>query len=459
MIEWGVFLAVCLVVLFMVYRLIRENNKGVFSKLYFDNNGTTEPRVEVLDAMREAAYMGNPSSDYSDVAANKITELKKEIHDWTDTNPETHEIIINSGASEGNNFIIRSTIEKNTRIEKPHIIISATEHKTSIGCVDQLVKQNRATATYIAPNAYGQISAKDVADAITPETVLITIMHANNEIGNKNDLYLIGMEAEKHGILFHSDVVQTFGKYKIPMNSYNLSAITMSFHKMYGPNGIGIIVLKKSPITNLEAQISGSQNNALRGGTENMQAIAGAAEAMRLTLSDRPQKNEKLRAMKKQIVDCLQENFNIDKFENYFGLSDDAIPFVAGPKPFSVVFLGPVSGSGLPIELEPNTDSRAGSLPNTLLVSFLKVPQSGQPEYKNFCNLKLKKELKKQGVIVSIGSACNTKETGPSHVLRAIRAPYIIRCGVIRITLGDNNTPSQTAQLCNIILNSVRLQL
>lgn len=456
LIEWGVFLAVCLVIVFVLFK---RKDHGVFSRMYFDNNGTTEPRVEVLDAMREAAYMGNPSSDYSDVAANKISELKAEIHKWTDTSPETHEIIINSGASEGNNFIIRSVVDKHRHPETiPHIIISATEHKTSIGCVDQLVKQGRCTATYIAPNMYGQISAEDISRAITPETVLITVMHANNEIGNKNDLYLIGMEAANRGITFHSDVVQTFGKYVIPMTSYNLSAITMSFHKMYGPNGIGVVVLQKRLADELEAQISGSQNMGLRGGTENMQAVSGALVAMRLTLLDRPQKNEKLRAMKRSIVNCLQSHFNIDKFADYYNLDDNTIPNIVGNKPFSVVFLGPVTGSGLPIEIEPGTDSRAGSLPNTLLISFLKQPTPGE-KYDNFCNLKLKKELKNHGVIVSIGSACNTKETGPSHVLRAIRAPYIIRCGVIRITLGDNNTLSQTYSLCRILTDCVHKQL
>lgn len=461
LLEWGVFLAVCLIVLY-VYN--RGPPKGVFQKMYFDNNGTTEPRVEVLDAMREAAYMGNPSSDYSDVATNRIGELKAEIHKWTGTNSETHEIIINSGASEGNNFIIRSVVDKHRHHEvRPHVIISATEHKTSIGCVDQLVKLGRCTATYIVPNISGQISAEDVSRAITPETVLITVMHANNEIGNKNDLYLIGQEAARRGITFHSDVVQTFGKYAIPMTSCNLSAITMSFHKMYGPNGIGVVVLQKGLADKLEAQISGSQNMGLRGGTENMQAVSGALVAMRLTLLDRPTKNEKLRSMKRSIVNCLQSHFNIDKFADYYDRDDDTIPNIVGTKPFSVVFLGPVTGGGLPIEIEPDTDSRAGSLPNTLLISFMKQPTQeeleGKKKYDNFCNLKLKKELKNHGVIVSIGSACNTKETGPSHVLRAIRAPYIIRCGVIRITLGDNNTLSQTSQLCRILTDCVHKQL
>lgn len=475
MIEWGIVFVVSLLIIYLIFRSRTKteelrNPNNVFSNLYFDNNGTTQPHAGVLVAMRNAAYLGNPSAGYSSTANDIINTLKARIHNWTNTSPKTHGIIINSGASEGNNYVIRGVVDKywrdqisfsrpDTEVLVPHIIISATEHKTSIGCVDDLVQLRRCTVTYIAPRETGVISANDVAEVIVPQTVLITVMHANNEIGNKNDISAIGRLARSRGILFHSDCTQTFGKYAIPVEEYGVDIITASFHKMYGPNGIGIVLYNNAAI--LEAQISGSQNNGLRGGTENMQAIAGASAAMPITLHDREYKNNLLRAMKAQIVNCFIHNFNIDKFMNYFGKDDSTIP---GPLkdakfPLSVMFLGPVDSKGLPVEtMGAYGDSIiSGVLPNTLLVSFNRVVVD-PTSYKNFCNLKLKKELADHNVVVSIGSACNTKETGPSHVLKAIRAPYIVRCGVIRITLGDYNTPAQVKKLCEILVRSAYLQ-
>lgn len=445
------------VVLVILLIMNRENFKNFWGKdvnvfnMYFDANGTTPPHKEVVEIVRKTSYVGNPSSSYSSYAKDIIQNLKNSIHNHTNTSPDTHEIILTSGASESNNLLIRGLVDDYwMKFPKsnvlPNIILSTVEHKTSILCAEQLAKLGRCEVNFVNVDPDCTVNPDNVNKLINANTILVSIMHANNETGSKNDISRIGEICAKRNITFHSDVVQTFGKYPIQMNLWKVNAISMSFHKMNGPNGIGILCVSKSSIP--LAQICGTQNNNIRGGTENTPAAAGALIAMNVTLANRFNKNARLADFKKQIINCISSYCGVVHFNEFVGKSDafraEGIIPQQGKK-LMAVFLGPVGSSGFPVD---SSSAVSGSQPNTILVSFVK-PWS--ENYKNFCNLKLKKALQDEGVIVSIGSACNTEVSGPSHVLKALNAPFIIRCGVIRISLGDHNTQSEVKKLCDIL--------
>jgi len=445
------------ILVILAYLLFRPSSESIYDKIYFDNNSTTQPHKDVVKAVANAAYLGNPSASYSFGARIEQDKLRSKVLKWCGVTDDTHLCIVTSSASESNNLIIKSIVDAagfsstmsvfareklQTPNNKPHVIMSSIEHKTSIDCINKLVDEGRATVTFIAPNIYGQVNPADVAAAIQPSTVLITIMHANNELGTINDIQSIGAIANNNKIPFHTDVVQTFGKVPPEMPKMGINALSMSFHKMNGPMGIGCLVLDKTLASNIDAQIAGSQNEHLRGGTENIPAIAGAAVAMDITHKNRLEKNLHLEEMKDMIMSELSDYFIFDKYSDYANKSDDdALNMVkskvSNDKAKAIVVLGPTDDMGRP-------DGNL-TLPNTILLSV--VNMSGD-KYQRFCNIKLKSDLAAMGVMISIGSACLTSAKGPSHVLKAINAPFIIRCGVVRISLGDYNTKAQVKEFC-----------
>lgn len=444
----------------MIFR--RQNTQN---RLYFDNNGTTMPHKEVVQAVAQNSYLGNASATFSTGARQVMDNCRTAIRNWLEISPQ-HKIIFTSGASESNNLIIRSLVDQYWRINKskPHVIISQTEHKTSIDCCKILESDDRVDYVMIAPRIDGIIDPMAVQAAIRPNTCLISIMHANNELGSINSIGQIAKIAKLNNIPFHTDAVQTFGKYKIPMQ--NVSALSMSFHKMYGPPGIGVLVI--DPSVEMKAQIAGSQNYSLRGGTENIPAIAGVLKTMEITLTNRKSKNNHLLAMKTYVINRLRQEFNVGNFRSYAGKPDSYRPIVSNivQHDREVVFLGPTEptiGSGGKLEALP---SKLYTVPNTLLFSIVlyNTPESfanisdSKGRGRRFCNIELKKALDKRGVAISIGSACNATSDHPSHVLRAIRAPFIIRCGVMRISFGDHNMLEECKKMCDILVPTINEQ-
>lgn len=467
MIEVIIVIVIILIVLFLWSKRTAPN---VFnSNIYFDNNGTTQPHAEVVKAMTDASYLGNASASYAWEAKQKIDELKKKISNWCNAPLEQYDIIITSGASEANNFIIRGVIDSWTgnrsaahSSARPHIIMSSFEHKTSLDCAKQLELEGRAFVTLVKPDMFGNINANDIESAITPQTVLISVMHANNELGNIINIRDIAAVSHRNNVPFHTDAVQTFGKMKIPMSDWGITALSMSFHKLHGPLGIGALIIERKMAATMPAQIAGSQNNYLRGGTENMPAIVGANVAMDITHTNRAEKNAHMLKMKQIIVHGLTEHFSRMSFADFVGKTDeDAEAMLATmpvcqaltPKctdPKGIVFLGPIGANGLPND---------NTLPNTLLVSVVNLHGSRDgSKYPRFCNIKLKSDLATTGVIVSIGSACQTGEKGASHVLHQLRAPFVIRCGVVRISLGDFNTEADAHEFVKKFAESAYLQ-
>lgn len=401
--------------------------------IYLDNNATTKLCKKAKEAMLLwLESKSNPSAD--SIIANQSKILLKRSRNFVKSHcgAKDFTVVFTSGASESNCFILRACVEayRKHKNKTPHIITSATEHKSITKCCTSLRDNNKADITFIQPNAYGCILPELIAKSIRPNTALISIMYANNELGCINDVKRIGEIAHEKNIPFHTDATQSFGKFKMHMNRDNIDALSMSFHKLYGPMGLGMLIIKDSFVKGygLCGQISGTQQDELRGGTENIPSIAGGIAAIRHTFSNRLNKNKKLFKMRTRIVDNISKQIPRGYYKTYFSQNPS--------NRNEFLTLGP----------EKNV------LPNTLLLSFVK--NIGKP----FCNVKLKKELNKKNIIISVGSACSTSSTKASHVLRAIKTPPVVFKGVIRISLCDENTLKEIDVFVRELVKSVKKQ-
>lgn len=408
--------------------------------IYFDNNATTlicEPAKKVHTDWL-SCYNASSDSKISKPARLLLENAKDTVLAQCNVSSATHTALFTSGATESNCFIIRSCVkaykkkilENNSELI-PHVIISETEHHSIIECVKDLSDTGDIEVSYIKPTIFGNILPEDVEKEIKSNTCLITIMFANNEIPIINNIEEIGKVAHKHRIPLHSDCVQIFGKYKIDINKNNIDALSASAHKFYGPKGIGLLIINNKLIEgyNLTAEISGSQQKGLRGGTENIAGIASMIAALKWAFINRKKKNQRLFELRDYLIECLNKKFKIGDYLNYIKEQDS--------EPLEIVLLGP-----------PN-DKKGFILPNTILLSVCK--NKGRP----FCNVELKKFLDSKNCIVSIGSSCLTQSDKASHVLSAINAPPVIKRGVIRISFNDYNTFLEIDKFVNILEISI----
>lgn len=418
---------------FVLYYLTKK--PGIYQKYYyFDANGTTPIHDSALKAYNDSAYLGNASAEYADEAREIIKEATDCLRDWLNHPDLT--VVFNSGASEGNNQVLNSFAVDNKRVEQgpfpvPHFILSSIEHKTSLECAKHLESRGQIQVSYVHPNSEGIITAEDVAREIRPTTHLISVMAANNETGNINDIYGISRLAQQNGIKYHCDAVQMVGKFPIDM-SQGPDIITGSFHKFHGPSGCGFVAFNPQSCK-IMCQIHGSQFGGLRGGTENVPAIAAALVAMRETFSDRNTKNSRMRKMRNMLLGELIKpytctNMRVLDVKSVRGQPEDYVP--------------PVELAVIPIT---NIDN---SVPNTLAISFCS-------NRKLLCKIDMRDSLKEKGIIVNIGSACNSSQT-PNHVMEALRLPRLVRAGYIRISMSDYNTESEARYLASSLRKVIR---
>lgn len=403
--------------------------------VYFDNNATTfQCKESIKQKLAWEKQVANPSgsSQYSVHARALIDSAIKFVQKLC--NAYDYSVIFTSGATESNSTIIRSAIDawyRKSRDIKPHVILSSTEHMSLILTARALVDTGHITLTLIQPNSYGQISPKAVASAIQDNTCIVSIMGANNETGAINPISKISEECHKRKVPFHSDCVQLFGKHRLDLPALGIDAMSVSFHKLYGPTGVGMLVIRNSFMKgyNLQGQIAGSQQGGFRGGTENVAGIAGGLAAMRHNFSERAAKNKHLSLLKNTLLSSIDEFIPVRQ-----GVKLSELPLHESKQ--YVVVIGP-----------PITSS--SSLPNTVLFSVVDGTR-------NLCNGKLKSALEKAGFIVSIGSACNTESKHASHVLQAVGAPPEVKRGTLRISFGDYNTVAQAKKFGNILHKCLR---
>jgi cysteine desulfurase len=407
--------------------------------LYFDNNGTTrtcDPARRLMESWIQSCSNPSGSSVLSVASQQMIQKFKEQIWKLCGIKPGDYEILITSGATESNCSILRMVEEACAKLKrKPHIIASSLEHKSILQCLQNLEEAKRIDYTLVNPNIYGVVDPEDIKAAIQPNTVLITVMYANNELGTLNPISKIAEVAHAAKIPFHTDAVQMFGKTPMQIGKMGLDAVTVSFHKLYGPPGIGLLIMRQSLIKGygLQSIISGTQQGGLRGGTESTVLIAGAVGALLDTFSKRDQKNKHLKNLRKRFLEQLEKFCDVVSYCDLLAQTK-AMEESKNNGRMRVCILG-----------HP-TDT----MPNTVLLSF--IPPAPQV----FCNVKFKKLLEDKKIIVSIGSACNTTSKKASHVLDAIEAPPLIKRGVLRISFGDQNTMEEITKLTDALKKSLK---
>lgn len=404
--------------------------------IYFDNNATTIPPSTVVKEMDKWVGTGNPSSPCCP-SHMMLVEAKEYMYNHLGVSPRQYDLVWTSGASESNALFIRSVAENykaHTGII-PHVIVSSIEHKSILNLCETLEHLSCFTYTAIKPDIYGKICPADIENAIEYNTCLVSIMWANNELGTINNIPAIAAMCKRKHVAFHTDATQAFGKFNLPLKP-PIDGMSISFHKAYGPPGVGMLAIHKR--MKLHPQIAGMQNSGIRGGTENVPGIAGAIEGMKYTFGPpgRAEKNARLASMRDAIIDGLSKKWPLLPYEIQL---TDRRPDEKNPVELAI--LGPSPFNNVP------------GLPNTILLSVVK-----NYGYR-FCNIKLKDDLFKKNIMVSIGSACNTSTFGPSHVLDSISAPDRVNCGVVRISLGDQNNMDEVKVFIDAFIECVSYQL
>lgn len=421
--------------------------------IYLDNNATTIMPVTVMRAFLNWCNKGNPSSGYASAkeARAMMTEFREYIGNLCGIDPccsenrdvnasndrqRQYKIIFTSGASEANCMALGGIVDAYAEVTNklPHIVISAVEHKSLLDMALSYEARGRAAVTYIAPTRSGHIRPEDVEAAITPNTCIICVMHANNETGAINDIRRIGAIAHKHNVPFHSDTVQTFGKFPINPVRDNVDSFCISFHKFHGPPGIGALVIKQLLLVGYKISpiVFGTQNEGLRGGTENLPGIGAAYAATKYSMENRANKNASMVRIKKYIMGELSARMPTETYARSTKDQKAARPEV------EIIFL-----SG---------DSEF-YLPNTLLLSVVKRSKP------HICNSQIKNDLEAKGIVISVGSACNTASSKASHVLYSMGADEFIRKGALRITLGDETSMKDAKSFIQEFLPIIKKQI
>ncbi|MGB9708280.1 MAG: cysteine desulfurase NifS [Candidatus Pacearchaeota archaeon] len=375
-------------------------------RIYLDHAATTPLAEEVLEAMKPyfSEKFGNASSLHSfGVEAREAVENSRKIAaKFLGARP--NEIIFTSGGTESNNLAIKGVAFAN-KAKGNHIITSKIEHH-AIEEPCKWLEKNGFKVTYLNVDKDGLVNPRDVEKAITKDTILVSIMHANNEIGTIEPIEEIGKICKKHKVYFHTDAVQSFGKIPIDVKKMNIDLLSASSHKLYGPKGVGLLFIK--PDVKIEpVQHGGGHEQGLRSGTENVPGIVGFAKA--IELAEKTMKSEAERQTKLR-----------DKLINNILKIGDS-------------------------QLNGHATQR---LPNNCNFSFKGIEGEA-----------LLIRLNEKGIAVSTGSACSTKSLAPSHVLTAIGLTAEQAHGSLRITLGKDNTEKDidyTIEQLKNIINSLR---
>lgn len=361
------------------------------TKYYFDNAATTPVREEVLQEIlpyfRE--YYGNASSIYSIAKESKkaLEAARAKVAAAIGATPD--EIYFTAGGSESDNMALRGVVNASKK-EKKHIITTKIEHHAILHTAEFLETKG-VDVTYLSVDEFGKISLEELENAIRPETVLISVMFANNEIGTIQPIAEIGEIAKKHGVLFHTDAVQAVGHVPIDVEKLQVDLLSMSGHKLGAPKGIGAIYIRKG--TRISPLIfGGAQEKKLRAGTENIAGIVGLGKAAELAVAEMEETTKKLIALRDKLIHGILESIPDSRLNGH------------------------------------PTDR----LPGNCNISFSYI------EGESLLLL-----LDALGIAASSGSACTSGSLDPSHVLMAIGLPHEIAHGSLRLTIDRENTEEQ----------------
>lgn len=361
-------------------------------KVYLDNAATTKVRNEVVEAMLPyfTEYFGNPSSLhlFAREAGKGLDTARAQVAKALNAKPE--EIIFTGGGSESDNMVLRGIPEAYKKKGK-HVITSAVEHHAVLHTLEAMEKEGRVEVTYLPVDEYGMVTAEQVEKAIRPDTVLVSIMFANNEVGTIMPIEQIGETCKKYGVLFHTDAVQAVGHVPVDVEKMHIDLLSLSGHKFHGPKGVGALYVRKG--VRIPALIlGGAQERRKRAGTENVPGIVGMGKAIELATAELEDNAAKMKVLRDRLI---------------FGIPA-RIP--------------DVKLNGHPTERLPNN------------VNFSIRFIEGE-------SILLMLDL--NGIAASSGSACTSGSLDPSHVLLAMGLSHEVAHGSLRLTLSEFTTPEE----------------
>ena len=356
--------------------------------IYLDNAATTKTAPEVVEAMLPyfAEYYGNPSSVYEFAGKSKeaITKSRETIAEALGA--QANEIYFTAGGSESDNWALKAAAEAYAKKGK-HIITTKIEHHAILHTAEYLEK-NGYEVTYLDVDEYGVVKLEELKKAIRPDTILISVMFANNEIGTIQPIKEIGEIAHENGILFHTDAVQAFGQIPIQVDEYHIDMLSASGHKLNGPKGIGFLYIRKG--VKIRSFVhGGAQERKRRAGTENVPGIVGLGKAVERAVSTMEERTKQEKEVRDYLIEKILKEIPYTRLNGH----------------------------------------RTNRLPNNINFSFQFIEGES-----------LLIMLDMQGICASSGSACTSGSLDPSHVLLAIGLPHEIAHGSLRLTLSEEIT-------------------
>ncbi len=368
--------------------------------IYLDNAATTKMKDSVIAAMLPyfSETFGNASSTYTSAgqsARKALTEARGKVA--SAIGADEKEIFFTSGGSEADNWAIKGIALRN-KDKGNHIITTTVEHHAVLHTCEFLEKQGYKV-TYVPVDEFGMVNPKDIEKAITDETVLVSVMFANNEIGTINPIKEIGAICREKGVYFHTDAVQATGAVPIDVKEMNIDLLSMSAHKFHGPKGVGALYIRKGvKIENLLH--GGAQELGRRATTENVAGIVGMAKALTEAVDGMEEKTEKLVKLRDRIIDGILESVPYTRLNGH----------------------------------------RTKRLPNNTSFCFRYIEGES-----------LLLSLDMMGYVVSSGSACTSGSLDPSHVLLGIGLPHEIAHGSLRASLSEFTTEEEVDSFINAV--------
>ena len=369
-------------------------------KVYLDNAATTMVRKEVVDAMIPAftTYYGNPSSlhEYAREAEQLLDTARKDVAAIIGAKPD--EIVFTGGGSESDNMALRGAVAANKKKGK-HVITSAVEHHAVLYTLQAMEREGLIELTILPVDEFAIVSAESVAAALRDDTVLVSIMFANNEVGSINPIAQIGEICRDKGVLFHTDAVQATGHVPVDVVKMNIDLMAISAHKFHGPKGVGALYIRKG-VRIPSLIIGGGQEKKRRAGTENVPGIVGLATALKLANEHMAENAVRVGALRDKLLKGIVERIPDVKLNGH--------PTLRLPNNvnYSIRY---IEGESILLMLDIN------------------------------------------GIAASSGSACTSGSLDPSHVLLAMGLPHEIAHGSLRLTLSEFTTEEEIDYVLDLL--------
>lgn len=376
-------------------------------RIYLDHAATTPLDPEVLDAM--LPYLrdqyGNASSVHAmgRQARFAVEESRERVARCLGAEPS--EIIFTSGGTESDNFALKGALSARQSENRTQLITSAAEHEAVLHPAQRLQEEG-GDVVILPPTESGAVSPAQVADAIGPSTALVSLMHANNEIGTITDISAISEICDRNDVWLHCDAVQTAGLLGVNVKDLGVDLLSVSGHKFYGPKGVGCLYVR-SGIELGPLMSGGSQERDRRGGTENVAGVVGMAEALARAVAEADTRTARLRALQERLIHGMQSRID-------------------GPVVFNT-----------PVAVEDRSETPTPHAPHIVNVSFPPVDDEPIDGEMLILNLDMR------GIMVSAGSACTSGAMAPSHVLQAIGRDRATASAAVRFSLGKGNTEEE----------------